>query len=180
MHIVIDGYNFIQQSASLRSFNRHSLEEGRQALFHFLLPYRKSRNHNITIVFDAWDGDSPFEERDLRHGMEIIYSRRGRKADDVIKELVKNKGGKEILVVTSDREVAHYAICRNAATVSSQGFEQTVSRILSTEQTTARSLPDHEKENETDDNHHRRNDKKGPSHKLSRRKRCSRNSMKKI
>jgi len=181
MHILIDGYNFIQQSASLRSFNRHSLEEGRNALFRSLMPYKKSRNHSITIVFDAWGGDSPFEERDLLHGIEIIYSRKGRKADDVIKELIDNKSGKELLVVTSDREVAHYAICRNATAVPSQEFEQTVFRILSTKQTNACFLPTQEKENDEDENHSPRHDnKKGPSHKLSRRKRRFHNSIKKL
>ena len=182
MHIVIDGYNFIQQSASLCSFNRFSLEEGRKALFRFLMPYKKSRNHSITIVFDAWDSGNPFEERDSRHGMEIIYSRRGRKADDVIKELVDTKREKEILVVTSDREVAHYAVCRNATAVSSQEFEQTVFRILTVKQANDCSLPVHEKENEEDDDHHpwRGGNKKGPSHKPSRRKRRFLNSVKKL
>jgi len=115
----------------------------------------------------------------IYHGIEIIYSRRSRKADDVIKKLIDNKREKEILVVTSDREAAHYAICRNAAAVPSQEFEQTVFRILSAEQMSVRSLPTHEEENEEDDNHYQRRDKKkGPSHKFSRRKCRFHNSIK--
>ncbi|MDR2861452.1 MAG: NYN domain-containing protein [Syntrophobacterales bacterium] len=179
MHIVIDGYNFIRQSISLCSFDRRSLEEGRKALLRFLIPYKKSRRHNITVVFDAWDSDNPFEERDLWRGIEIIYSRRGREADDVIKELIDNKTGKEILVVTSDRDVSHYANRRNAAVMSSQEFEQTIFKILSTGQEQATS---HEKENDEEDEHQslKGGAKKGPSRKLSRRKRHSHNSIKKL
>jgi len=179
MHIVIDGYNFIRQSSSLRSFDRRSLEEGRNALIRFLLPYRKSKNHNITIVYDGREGDNPFEERDLLRGMEIIYSRRGREADDVIKELIDNKKGKEILVVTSDREVAHYAARRNTATLSSQEFEQTVSRIIAADQMNP--PPSCEKEEKDDSSDFpARGNKKGPSRKLSRKDRHRHRSIKKL
>ena len=48
------------------------------------------------------------EERDLAGGVAIIYSRLGEKADEVIKRLVA-AGSEEILVVTSDREIATFA-----------------------------------------------------------------------
>ena len=106
MHIVIDGYNLIRQSDQLRSLDRRSLEEGRNALIRFLTPYKKGRRHAITVVFDAWDGGGPLEERDRQAGIDVIYSRRGKKADDVIKEMVSKGRGEETLVVTSDRDVA--------------------------------------------------------------------------
>jgi uncharacterized protein len=88
MHIIVDGYNLIRQSATLRHSEVKSLEEGRNALIRSLVGYRRHRGHRITVVFDGWVGGSPQEERDLAGGVEIIYSRLGEKADEVIKRLL--------------------------------------------------------------------------------------------
>ena len=129
MHIIIDGYNLIRQSDHLRSLDRRSLEAGRNALIQFLAPYKRGRGHAMTVVFDAWDGDSPREERDRQAGIDIVYSRRGRKADDVIKEMVEKRTGTETLVVTSDRDIADYAMRRSATAISSPEFERVVLRF---------------------------------------------------
>ena len=85
MHIIIDGYNLIRQSDFLRRFEKQSLEAGRQALLQQASLYRKKKGHRITVVFDGWENGSPFEERDRQGGITIVYSRRGEKADEVIK-----------------------------------------------------------------------------------------------
>ena len=108
MHILVDGYNLIRQTDTFRQAERKSLEEGRNALIRSLIAYRRIRGHRITVVFDGWVGGSPEEERDLAGGVEIIYSRLGEKADEVIKRML-GKGGEETLVVTSDREIAVFA-----------------------------------------------------------------------
>jgi len=127
MHIIIDGYNLIRQSAYLRRFERFSLERGRQALISALASYHKRGGRRITIVFDGWDGGEEMEERDRQAGIEIIYSRRGEKADEVIKRLVQAKSG-ETVVVSSDREIAVFADRRGATAISSPDFEAVISR----------------------------------------------------
>jgi uncharacterized protein len=72
MHIIVDGYNLIRQSATLRHSEMKSLEEGRNALIRSLAGFRKLRGHRMTVVFDGWVGGSPREERDLAGGVEII------------------------------------------------------------------------------------------------------------
>jgi uncharacterized protein len=128
MHIIVDGYNLIRQSNALRHYERISLEEGRRALLRSLAGYRKLRGHRITIVFDGWEGGSPHEERDRAGGMDIIYSRLGEKADEVIKRLVA-AANEEILVVTSDREIAHFAARRGKASIDSFSFAERLERI---------------------------------------------------
>jgi len=72
MHIYIDGYNLIRQSADLKHFERQSLEAGRHALIAWLASYRQSKDHRITVVFDGWKEGSPVEERDVSRGITII------------------------------------------------------------------------------------------------------------
>ena len=117
MHIIVDGYNLIRQSITFRQFEKKSLEEGRNALLRSLAGYRKLRDHRITVVFDGWVAGSPKEERDLAGGVEIIYSRLGEKADEVIKRLLA-KGDEEILVVSSDREIVVFATRRGKSAMA--------------------------------------------------------------
>ena len=122
MHIIIDGYNLIRQSDVLRLHERQGLEAGRKALVHLLAGYRRARGHRITIVFDGWLGGPPQEERDREAGIDIIYSRRGEKADEVIKRLARQHAD-ETLVVTSDRPVMDAAIRAGVTAVASREFE---------------------------------------------------------
>ena len=128
MHIIVDGYNLIRQSDVLRGYERQSLEAGRKALIRSLAQYKRVRGHRITVVFDGWEGGSPLEERDLAGGVAIIYSRLGEKADEVIKRLV-GVGSEEILVVTSDREIAAYANRRGKSSIDSPGFAARLDRL---------------------------------------------------
>ena len=128
MHLIVDGYNLIRQSDTLRGYERISLEAGRQALVRSLADYRRRRGHRITVVFDGWVGGSPLEERDRAGGVEIIYSRLGEKADEVIKRLVA-KGSEEILVVTSDREIATFAARRGKTSIASPEFAARLDRL---------------------------------------------------
>ena len=52
MHLIVDGYNLIRQSDTLRSCERISLEAGRRALVQSLAHYQRAKGHRITVVFD--------------------------------------------------------------------------------------------------------------------------------
>jgi len=122
MHIIIDGYNLIRQSDRLRRAEKFTLEEGRHALIRFLIPYRERKGHRLTVVFDGWDGGSFQEERDREGGIDIIYSRKGEKADDLIKRMAE-RSGDELVVVTSDRDIGRFVEHCGGAVVASQTFE---------------------------------------------------------
>ena len=169
MHIIVDGYNLIRQSATFRQSERKSLEEGRNALIRSLAIYRTLRGHRITVVFDGWIGGSPREERDLAFGMEIIYSRLGEKADEVIKRMVE-KGSEEILVVTSDREIAVFATRRGKSAIASAAFDDLLER------SSARSSPADvpgTAEGDDDDDDRTGMKRKGPSRRLSKQNRAA-------
>jgi uncharacterized protein len=175
MHIIVDGYNLIRQSGTFRHSEMKSLEEGRNALIRSLAGYRKLRGHRITVVFDGWEGGSPTEERDVAGGVEIIYSRLGEKADEVIKRLL-GKGGGEILVVTSDREIAVFAARRGKTAIASAAFDELLER--SAPGSSAADFPD--EENPDDDDERAGMKKKGPSRRLSKQKRAALARFKKL
>ena len=129
MYIIIDGYNLIRQSVSLRRQEGKSLEAGRLALLQTLSDYRRKKGHRITVVFDGWKGGAEYEERDIHEGVEIIYSCYGEKADDVIKKIVE-RSAVETLVVSSDREIASYAERCGKTALPSPDFENIINRTL--------------------------------------------------
>ena len=168
MHIIVDGYNLIRQSDTFRQSERKSLEEGRNALLRSLAGYRKLRGHRITVVFDGWIGGSPLEERDLAHGVEIIYSRLGEKADEMIKRLLA-KGDEEILVVTSDREIAVFAVRHGQSAVASAAFDERLERNAA-----GSFVAESDDTEDADEDDERPGMKrKGPSRRLSRQQRAT-------
>ncbi len=175
MHIIVDGYNLIRQSDALRAHERQSLEAGRKALIRGLAQYKRLRGHRITVVFDGWEGGSPLEERDLAGRVAIIYSRLGEKADEVIKRLV-GAASEEILVVTSDREIAAYAARRGKSSIDSPEFAARLDRLA------AAPSPDHGRpaEPEEDEADRPAAKKKGPARRLSRQKRAALARIKKL
>jgi hypothetical protein len=176
MHIIIDGYNLIRQSDVLRLHERQSLEAGRKALVHLLAGYRKTRGHRITVVFDGWLSGPPQEERDREAGIEIIYSRRGEKADEVIKRLARQHAD-ETIIVTSDRPVMDAAIRSGATAIPSREFE---ARIRQARNAPAQGPLLPHKDDDDDDPSTRGTKKKGPSRKSSKRDRLKQRSMEKL
>ena len=176
MHIIIDGYNLIRQSDILRLHERQGLEAGRKALIHLLSGYRRSRGHRITVVFDGWLGGPPQEERDREAGIDIIYSRRGEKADEVIKRLARQHAD-ETIVVTSDRPVMDAAIRAGVTAVASREFE---TRIRQTGNAPSQGPVMPSKDDDDDNPSTRGTKKKGPPRKSSRRDRMKHRSMEKL
>lgn len=176
MHLIIDGYNLIRQSDVLRLHERQGLEAGRRALIHLLAGYRRARGHRITVVFDGWLGGPPQEERDRESGIDIIYSRRGEKADEVIKRLVRGHAG-ETMVVTSDRPVMDAAMRAGAVAIASREFEERIRRpqVEPAPVSALRGKDDGE-----DSPSPRGPKKKGPSHRTSRRERLRQRGLEKL
>jgi predicted RNA-binding protein with PIN domain len=167
MHIIIDGYNLIRQSDTLRRYERVSLEEGRKALIQSMSLYKRLKGHKVTIVFDGWEGGAAEEERDRISGITIIYSRKGVKADDVIKRMIQKKE-EETLVVTSDRSIADFVNHRGGTAISSPEFEELINRVK-TGIPESRSHMEERYEKDEDDNTKAGIKKKGPSRRLSRK-----------
>ncbi len=173
MHIIIDGYNLIRQSDSLRQHEKHSLEAGRRALILRLAEYKRKKGHKITVVFDGWDKGPAIEERDRQENISIIYSCRGEKADDVIKRLA-DSSPEEAVIVSSDREIAAYVARRGKTVLSSPEFVMLMFRAI--DELPVRDFAS-DKEDADINNHF---SKKGPAKRLSRARRHAQTKIRKL
>lgn len=172
LHIIIDGYNLIRQSKRMSAAEAIDLQAGREALIDALAHYKRIKAHRITVVFDGTGLASLLGERDRAKGIDIRFSRSGETADAVIKRLTAREKQKS-MVVSSDRELCAHAESCGAATISSTAFEQKLSM--------ARYLDTKGMEQETEERSRMATTrKKGPSKRLTKRKRINRLRIEKL
>lgn len=169
MHVIIDGYNLIRQSPSLSLLDARDLEAGREALLESLAAYRRRRpGHRLIAVFDGWQGGELKETRDISHGVTVIFSRRGERADDVIKRLLARER-QRALVVSSDREIQVAAERAGAVWVTANQFETEYLRAHPAQAA-----------EETDLHPRHGTQKKGPARRLAKRERQRQQRLKKL
>ena len=121
LHLIIDGYNLLGAGGRGRTGDEPWSEAAREALLHRLGAYRRRRGHAVTVVFDGWRAGGGSEQREHRGGVEVIYSRRGEQADQVIGRLAREYG-KECAVVSSDGEVGRSARAAGALVILAKEF----------------------------------------------------------
>ena len=171
LHIIIDGYNLIRQSDTFRFLDRQSMQRGREALVDMLAAYKKIKSHRITVVFDGAQAPPLAPQRDRVKGIIVEFSRNSESADTVIKRLAR-KERQKALVVSSDREVIGVAESYGAATIGTEAFENKINMAHQMDNT-AIEQDGHESWKPT-------TKKKGPSRRLSKRKRRNRIQIKKL
>jgi predicted RNA-binding protein with PIN domain len=103
-HLLIDGYNIIRRSGAAARFGPGDLEGSRRYLLDELSRYKQEKQVRITVVFDGGGGTSITRERDRYRGVEVIYSKRGETADQVIMETIRTRPS-GLVVATSDRAI---------------------------------------------------------------------------
>ena len=123
MFLIIDGYNLLHAGRSPGALRADDLQRERDRLIDQVSSYRQSRPCEITVIFDGWKEGEVTERKERRKGIELVFSKLGEKADEVIKRLVREKGAGTV-VVTSDREVAGFAEKRGATSVTSDQFRE--------------------------------------------------------
>ena len=171
LHIIIDGYNLIHQSATFHEFHAADIERAREALVDALAGYKRLKSHKITVVFDAWNAPPGSTRKDRRKGIHVRFSSTRETADHVIKRMAAGEREKA-LVVSSDREIVNYAESQGAATISSPLFEERIH------------LASADMADETDPSIHsgwlHTTKKKGPRRRLSKRQRRNRLKLDKL
>ena len=171
LHIIIDGYNLIRQSDTFRFLDRQSMQRGREALVDMLAAYKKIKSHTITVVFDGAQAPPLAPQSDRVKGIIIEFSRNDESADTVIKRLAR-KERQKALVVSSDREVVSAAESYGAATIDTEAFEDKINM--------AHQMDGAAIERDDPESWKPTTKKKGPSRRLSKRKRRNRVKIKKL
>ncbi|OGP72553.1 MAG: hypothetical protein A2W09_02715 [Deltaproteobacteria bacterium RBG_16_50_11] len=123
MNLIIDGYNLLHILSPRLSLSAAQLQQERNQLIDRLSEYGRQKGLEITVVFDGWQGGWITEERERKRGIEVVYSKLGEKADDVIKRLVRERGSGS-MVITSDREISKDAERMSVAVIPSDQFRE--------------------------------------------------------
>ncbi len=114
------------------------------------------------------------EQREHRAGVEVIYSKRGEKADQVIQRLVREYGS-NCAVVSSDHEIVNVARSHRAVVMGAREFAGKLSRSSS-----AGTVPYKELDMGDDVRPDRRPEKKGNPRKQPKAQRRRQNQLKRF
>jgi uncharacterized protein len=124
MLIAIDGYNFIKQVQEFRRLEQIELQKAREGLVAKLAEYKRLKGHAVMVVFDGQQTTGRLTgHRERSRGIEVVFSKPGESADDVLKHLAQEKR-EGITVVTSDQAVAHFASKKGAAVLAVGDFAE--------------------------------------------------------
>jgi hypothetical protein len=162
LHLIIDGYNLIRQSAALARVDRRDITAGRDALLRRLAAYRRLKPHRVTVVFDGAGAPEAVPERDRVMGVRVVFSRQGETADNVIARMARQDGEKA-LVVTSDRGLGRAAEAGGATVIDALEFEARVEMAVA--------LGGDDGPSEADPERRVSTRKKGQGHRLPKRER---------
>jgi predicted RNA-binding protein with PIN domain len=120
--ILVDGYSVLHAwpRFATRKARQLPLQQRREMLVGVLRQYADHSRRRVTA-----------EGKEPTHGVEVIFSERGKTADDAIERLVAGTGDKgKILVVTSDNAERQTVEAMGAQTTSAEVFEADVEAIL--------------------------------------------------
>ena len=120
-NVIIDGYNVLGVRGWTVLSSSKDIEQFREQLIQDLSHYWHLKGHPITLVFDAWRAPHS-EHREHRSGVEVIYTRRGERADQVVQQMTR-QFGQDCVVVSSDLEIVATAKAHSALTISAQEFQ---------------------------------------------------------
>lgn len=141
MLILIDAYNLLKQQDP----GAFIQDSAKNSLINMLSAYQKRKGHSIMLVFDGGRSSWPIQER--HKNLVVIYAGQGKSADDYIKVYLAKHYKQDILLVSSDRELAFWAnkygiVSMNAlsfyaiAKDSLQSLERSIHRHGATHKTT--------------------------------------------
>tara|TARA_B100000579_G_scaffold398330_1_gene378535 strand:+ start:1093 stop:1746 length:654 start_codon:yes stop_codon:yes gene_type:complete len=128
--ILIDGYNLIKGVPIFNEIIEKSLLEARRNLEMNLTIYSKRNNISVGIYYD---GDHNIHKSKQHNSgpLEIFYSLRPQKADDMIMDvIVASHGARWLRVVTSDREIQQCAKRHRIKFVGSKEFADELEQRL--------------------------------------------------
>lgn len=108
MDIIVDGYNVIFKISELGANTKKcDIEALRNKFLSILTQYKEKRRHKLVVVFDGKGSSVSYKSK--ISGISVVFPEPGLDADEEIKRMVRNsKRPREIIVVTSDREIKRF------------------------------------------------------------------------
>jgi len=131
VRILVDGYSLLHNWPQLAPGKPRHSAEARDELIRRLTLYRDAIGTPITIVFDGSQGRAGKPERTPTPELEVLYSRAGQTADDIIERAaVRLQAYGEVLAVTDDFAERETVFYHGGMAVSCQNFIDDVEMAL--------------------------------------------------
>ena len=125
MPYIIDGNNLIGSSPEV------SLDDpdARQKLIDIIRKFQEKKKSKVIIVFDG-EPDNGYHRQMLTNKFNVVYPKIGNSADDEIKKILSGYTYfKDVVLVTSDRELKTFAKKKGAKVVNSIEFNFELKRV---------------------------------------------------
>ncbi|MEO7677289.1 MAG: NYN domain-containing protein [Verrucomicrobiota bacterium] len=131
VRILVDGYSLLHSWPELAPGHARFSAGARNELIHQLTLYRDAIGTPITIVFDGGGAPVGTPAAASTSEMEILYSRAGQTADDIIERVAHRMSPfGEVLAVTDDHAERDTVIAMGGMASSCLNFIQTVENTL--------------------------------------------------
>jgi uncharacterized protein len=131
VRILVDGYSLLHNWPELAPGKPRFSAAARDELVHRLTLYRDAVGTPITVVFDGANADIRLSTVESKPEMEILYSRSGQTADDIIERVTHRMSTYgEVLAVTDDFAERDTVIAMGGMASSCLNFIQTVESAL--------------------------------------------------
>jgi hypothetical protein len=103
VRILVDGFSLLHCWRELAWGQPRHSAAARGELVAALIQYADVRGVPVTVIFDGGGAPAGVPQSENIRGVEVIYSRRGRTADDIIERVTHRlKPYGEVLVITDD------------------------------------------------------------------------------
>jgi predicted RNA-binding protein with PIN domain len=131
VRILVDGYSLLHAWPELAPGKPRHSAAARDELVHRLTLYRDAAGTPITIIFDGANNDIRLSTVESTPELEILYSRSGQTADQVIERAAHRFSSYgEVLAVTDDNAERDTVIALGGLASSCLSFIQTVESAL--------------------------------------------------
>lgn len=114
---IIDGNNLIGKISSLMNLQKKDKQTSREKLVYILDRYFISKKANVTLHLDGHPAGRVSSSK-----MKIVYSENLTADEKIKKQISQSKSPRNIIVVTSDSNLAQFAKVCSATVVSSDEF----------------------------------------------------------
>ena len=131
VRILVDGYSLLHSWPEIAPGKPRYSAAARDELVHHLTLYRDAVGTPITIVFDGANADIRLSTVESTPEVEILYSRAGQTADDLIERVAHRMSSfGEVLAVTDDNAERDTVISVGGMASSCLSFIQSVESAL--------------------------------------------------
>lgn len=117
-YLFVDGYNIINQWDELRN-SLDNIDECRNMLIEKIAEYQAFKGIKAIIVFDAHLVKGSSEKKEVKMGVEVVYTKENETADSYIEKYIDKLGRYEhVQVATSDNFIQQIVLARGGTRIS--------------------------------------------------------------